>query len=131
MSLVQLSTSCIAYNARVGAINGSRLLAGCTVGLVLLLARCPSDATTISSLDEVGRGRKCVVLVGRPRDVYNMTWNQLEQAGGFGVSEHWAKVSTDGGGMLLFVTEGVESTLGHSTAELSMFFTSLPLSPVY
>ncbi|GAA6002185.1 uncharacterized protein JCM10292_000797 [Rhodotorula paludigena] len=61
---------------------------------------------------EPGKGRKCVILSGRPREVYKMSWRDLELAGGVGSGEHefWAKVCVDG--IFLSVTQSAEKVLG-------------------
>ncbi|KPV75471.1 uncharacterized protein RHOBADRAFT_14207 [Rhodotorula graminis WP1] len=61
---------------------------------------------------EPGKGRKCVILTGRPREVYKMSWRDLELAGGVGSSAHefWAKVCVDG--IFLAATAGAEKVLG-------------------
>ncbi|GAA5942055.1 hypothetical protein JCM3775_007385, partial [Rhodotorula graminis] len=60
---------------------------------------------------EPGKGRKCVILTGRPREVYKMSWRDLELAGGVGSSAHefWAKVCVDG--IFLAATAGAEKVL--------------------
>ncbi|BGP39900.1 hypothetical protein JCM10450v2_003874 [Rhodotorula kratochvilovae] len=61
---------------------------------------------------EPGKGRKCVILSGRPREVYKMSWRDLELAGGVGASKHefWAKVCVDG--IFLTATQSAEKVLG-------------------
>ncbi|GAA5821518.1 hypothetical protein JCM3770_001059 [Rhodotorula araucariae] len=61
---------------------------------------------------EPGKGRKCVILSGRPREVYKMSWRDLELAGGVGTSAHefWAKVCVDG--IFLTATQSAEKVLG-------------------
>jgi len=59
---------------------------------------------------EQGKGRKCVILSGRPREVYKMSWQDLEKAGGMGDSEFWAKVCVDG--IFLTATRTAGNVLG-------------------
>lgn len=59
---------------------------------------------------EQGKGRKCVILSGRPREVYKMSWQDLERAGGMGESEFWAKVCVDG--IFLTATRGTDNVFG-------------------
>lgn len=61
---------------------------------------------------EQGKGRKCVILSGRPREVYKMSWQDLERAGGMGESEFWAKVCVDG--IFLTATRSASTVLGLS-----------------
>lgn len=70
---------------------------------------------------EQGKGRKCVILIGRPREVYNMSWSALGRMGGLGDSEYWnrqywSKLSTDG--MHLYTTGTVKDVLGFASEEL-------------
>ncbi|GAA5909930.1 uncharacterized protein JCM6883_003141 [Sporobolomyces salmoneus] len=59
---------------------------------------------------EQGKGRKCVILSGRPREVYKMSWQDLERAGGMGENEFWAKVCVDG--IFLTATRSAANVLG-------------------
>lgn len=63
-----------------------------------------------------GKGRKCVILVGRPRELFEMPKKNLALAGGFGDKEFWAKISL--GGTYLYATPSVEQVLGYSAGEL-------------
>ncbi|KAH8887046.1 hypothetical protein GQ53DRAFT_784640 [Thozetella sp. PMI_491] len=58
---------------------------------------------------EQGKGRKCVILVGRKRPIYNLSRAALEAHGGIGDSEIWTKLSTSG--MFLFVSSNIRSLL--------------------
>ncbi|KAK3690009.1 PAS domain-containing protein [Podospora appendiculata] len=58
---------------------------------------------------EQGKGRKCIILVGRKRPVFALRRTELEANGGIGDSEIWTKVSTSG--MFLFVSSNVRSLL--------------------
>ncbi|GAA5928415.1 uncharacterized protein JCM15063_003873 [Sporobolomyces koalae] len=60
---------------------------------------------------EQGKGRKCVILSGRPKEVYKMSWSDLERAGGMGESEFWAKVCVDG--IFLTATRSLTNVLGN------------------
>ncbi|RYP80218.1 hypothetical protein DL769_002576 [Monosporascus sp. CRB-8-3] len=58
---------------------------------------------------EQGKGRKCIILVGRKRPVFALSRRELEANGGIGDSELWTKLSTSG--MFLFVSANVRSLL--------------------
>ncbi|GAA5904428.1 hypothetical protein JCM5296_003195 [Sporobolomyces johnsonii] len=76
---------------------------------------------------EPGKGRKCVIAVGRARDVLKMHWNELRQSGGLGDTEFWTKVSDKG--MILNATLAVQSVLGFLPQEMvgcSLFDLALP-----
>lgn len=68
---------------------------------------------------EPGKGRKCVILVGRPTAVDQMSWGDLRQAGGVGDTEFWMKLS--GSGTILTSTQSVQHVLGISSQDLSTF----------
>ncbi|GAA6027278.1 hypothetical protein JCM8097_002551 [Rhodosporidiobolus ruineniae] len=62
---------------------------------------------------EPGKGRKCVILSGRPREVYRMSWRDLELEGGMTSrpqDEFWAKICLDG--IYLLATQSAEKVLG-------------------
>ena len=61
---------------------------------------------------EQGKGRKCIILVGRERPVYALTRPGLE----IGDSEVWAKISTSG--MILFVASNVRLLLDRTPEDL-------------
>lgn len=65
---------------------------------------------------EPGKGRKCVILVGRPREVYKMSWNELRRSGGLGDNEFWTKLSPEG--MVLSSTSSVQNVLGFMQADM-------------
>ncbi|KWU42761.1 hypothetical protein RHOSPDRAFT_20641 [Rhodotorula sp. JG-1b] len=65
---------------------------------------------------EPGKGRKCVIAIARPRDVMQMNWNELRQAGGLGDTEFFAKL--DLRGTILTATQGTASVLGYPSQEL-------------
>ncbi|ORY92570.1 hypothetical protein BCR35DRAFT_260139 [Leucosporidium creatinivorum] len=66
---------------------------------------------------EQGKGRKCVILVGRPREVYRMSWSDLERLGGFGTTEYWSKLTI--GGLYLYSTPSVEKVLGKTSEQMT------------
>ncbi|KIX01066.1 uncharacterized protein Z518_10132 [Rhinocladiella mackenziei CBS 650.93] len=45
---------------------------------------------------EQGKGKKCIILVGRERPVYALDRSELSYDGGLGESELWSKISTSG-----------------------------------
>ncbi|GAA5995247.1 hypothetical protein JCM11641_003828, partial [Rhodosporidiobolus odoratus] len=62
---------------------------------------------------EPGKGRKCVILTGRPCHVYHMSWRDLEVQGGMSgnaTDEFFAKVCVDG--IFLTATKAAEQVLG-------------------
>ncbi|BGO94041.1 hypothetical protein NBRC10512_003673 [Rhodotorula toruloides] len=69
---------------------------------------------------EPGKGRKCVILTGRPREVYKMSWRDLELAGGVGKGDYefWAKVCVDG--IFLAATSSAEKVLGVSNVTVDI-----------
>ncbi|KAM7197164.1 putative white collar 1 protein [Naviculisporaceae sp. PSN 640] len=69
-----------------------------------------------SLFSEQGKGRKCIILVGRHRPVFGLSRRDLELNGGIGDSEIWTKVSTSG--MFLFVSSSVRSLLDLQPSEL-------------
>lgn len=69
-----------------------------------------------SLFSEQGKGRKCIILVGRKRPVFSLRRRDLEANGGIGDSEIWAKVSTSG--MFLFVSSHVRSLLDLQPGDL-------------
>lgn len=58
---------------------------------------------------EQGKGRKCIILVGRKRPVFALSRRDVEANGGIGDGELWTKLSTSG--MFLFVSSNVRSLL--------------------
>ena len=65
---------------------------------------------------EQGKGRKCIIMVGRERPVYALARNDIISAGGFCESELWTKMSTSG--MFLFVASNVRSLLDRQPESL-------------
>ncbi|OMP86054.1 White collar 1 protein [Diplodia seriata] len=65
---------------------------------------------------EQGKGRKCIILVGRERPVYALSKHDIESNGGIGDNELWTKMSTSG--MFLFVSSHVRSLLDRQPDDL-------------
>lgn len=71
---------------------------------------------------EQSKSRKCVILVGRERPVYRLSWQDLRAAGGLGEKEYWSKITVNG--MFLYNTPSVKTVIGHEAHHLqgkSMF----------
>ena len=87
--------------------------AGNQVNLVFRIRRKESGYTWFEShgslFVEQGKGRKCIILVGRKRPVFALSRKTLEDNGGIGDSEFWTKLSTSG--LFLFVSSNVRSLL--------------------
>ncbi|KAL1899121.1 hypothetical protein Sste5346_003043 [Sporothrix stenoceras] len=62
-----------------------------------------------SLLVEQGKGRKCIVLIGRKRPAFALHRSDVDINGGIGDSEIWTKMSTSG--MILHVSSNVRSLL--------------------
>lgn len=84
-----------------------------SVNIVFRIRRKQSGYTWFEShgslFVEQGKGRKCIILVGRKRPVFALSRRELEANGGIGDSELWTKLSTSG--MFLFVSANVRSLL--------------------
>ncbi|KAF2641373.1 hypothetical protein P280DRAFT_311526 [Massarina eburnea CBS 473.64] len=65
---------------------------------------------------EQGKGRKCIILVGRERPVYTLSKTIVRASGGVGDNELWTKLSTSG--MFLFVSSNVRSLLDKQPEDL-------------
>lgn len=65
---------------------------------------------------EQGKGRKCIILVGRKRPVYTLSKGIIGASGGIGDNELWSKMSTSG--MFLFVSGNVRQLLDRQPDEL-------------
>jgi PAS domain S-box-containing protein len=93
---------------------------GASVNVVFRIRRKKSGYTWFESHGslcvEQGKGRKCIILVGRERPVYALARHDIETAGGIGESEIWTKLSTSG--MFLFVSSNVKSLLDRSPDDL-------------
>ncbi|KAL2072109.1 hypothetical protein VTL71DRAFT_11452 [Oculimacula yallundae] len=93
---------------------------GASVNVVFRIRRKKSGYTWFESHGslcvEQGKGRKCIILVGRERPVYALHRHDIEAAGGIGDSEIWTKLSTSG--MFLFVSSNVRTLLDRSSEDL-------------
>ncbi|KAL7892392.1 blue light photoreceptor BLR1 [Trichoderma sp. SZMC 28014] len=87
--------------------------AGTHVNIVFRIRRKLSGYTWFEShgslFVEQGRGRKCIILVGRKRPVFALSRRTLESNGGIGDSELWSKLSTSG--MFLSTSTNIRSLL--------------------
>jgi PAS domain S-box-containing protein len=87
--------------------------AGKLVNIVFRIRRKNSGYTWFEShgslFVEQGKGRKCIILVGRKRPVFALSRQSIEANGGIGDSELWTKLSTSG--MFLFVSSNIRSLL--------------------
>ncbi|OLN87710.1 White collar 1 protein 2 [Colletotrichum chlorophyti] len=87
--------------------------AGNSVNIVFRIRRKQSGYTWFEShgslFFEHGKGRKCIILVGRKRPVFALSRRDLEAHGGIGDSELWTKISVSG--MFLFVSSNIRSLL--------------------
>ncbi|KAK2628829.1 hypothetical protein QTJ16_001932 [Diplocarpon rosae] len=93
---------------------------GVAVNVVFRIRRKKSGYTWFESHGslcvEQGKGRKCIILVGRERPVYALHRHDIEAAGGIGESEIWTKLSTSG--MFLFVSSNVRTLLDRAPDDL-------------
>lgn len=93
---------------------------GTAVNVVFRIRRKHSGYTWFESHGslhlEQGKGRKCIIMVGRERPVYALARADIMSAGGFGESELWTKMSTSG--MFLFVSSNVRSLLDRQPEDL-------------
>ncbi|KAI9781026.1 MAG: blue light receptor [Peltula sp. TS41687] len=93
---------------------------GASVNVVFRIRRKHSGYTWFESHGslhtEQGKGRKCIILVGRERPVYALSRNDIISNGGIGESELWTKLSTSG--MFLFVSSNVKTLLDRLPEEL-------------
>ncbi|CAO2656172.1 Nn.00g049750.m01.CDS01 [Neocucurbitaria sp. VM-36] len=65
---------------------------------------------------EQGKGRKCIILVGRERPVYTLSKAIVRESGGVGDNELWTKMSTSG--MFLFVSSNIRQLLDKQPEDL-------------
>ncbi|EED14134.1 GATA transcription factor LreA [Talaromyces stipitatus ATCC 10500] len=65
---------------------------------------------------EPGKGRKCLILVGRERPVYALDRSSVLEAGGIGENDLWTKISISG--MFLFVSSNARALLDRTPAEM-------------
>jgi PAS domain S-box-containing protein len=93
---------------------------GATVNVVFRIRRKHSGYTWFESHGclhtEQGKGRKCIIMVGRERPVYAISRSQVTAGGGIGDSELWTKMSTSG--MFLFVSSNSRALLDRSPIDL-------------
>ena len=93
---------------------------GAPVNVVYRIRRKNSGYTWFESHGclhtEQGKGRKCIILVGRERPVYALNRNDLSTDGGISDSELWSKMSTSG--MFLYVSSSVRPMLDRSSEDL-------------
>lgn len=93
---------------------------GVSVNVVFRIRRKHSGYTWFESHGslhtEQGKGRKCIILVGRERPVYALARGDIVAAGGIGESELWTKLSTSG--MFLFVSSMVRILLDRQPDDL-------------
>lgn len=86
---------------------------GNPVNIVFRIRRKHSGYTWFEShgslFVEQGKGRKCIILVGRKRPVFALSRRNLEANGGIGDSELWTKLST--AGLFLYVSSNIRSLL--------------------
>ncbi|KAJ6788919.1 hypothetical protein PWT90_00130 [Aphanocladium album] len=86
---------------------------GDQVNIVFRIRRKQSGYTWFESHGslyvEQGKGRKCIILVGRKRPVFSISRRNIESNGGIGDSEMWTKLSTSG--TFLYVSSNVRSLL--------------------
>nr|DAZ85339.1 TPA_exp: white collar-1 [Monilinia laxa] len=93
---------------------------GTAVNVVFRIRRKNSGYTWFESHGslcvEQGKGRKCIVMVGRERPVYALARSKLNRSEGFGETELFSKLSTSG--MFLFVSSHVRSLLDRMPEDL-------------
>ena len=93
---------------------------GATVNVVFRIRRKHSGYTWFESHGslhtEQGKGKKCIILVGRERPVYALQRKNLRNLDEIGDSELWTKMSTSG--MFLFVSSHARSLLDRQPEEL-------------
>lgn len=65
---------------------------------------------------EQGKGRKCMIMVGRERPVYALDRNEIESDGSTGDSELWSKLSTSG--MFLYISTNARAMLDRLPDEM-------------
>lgn len=86
---------------------------GNPVNIVFRIRRKHSGYTWFEShgslFVEQGKGRKCIISIGRKRPVFALSRRELESKGGIGDGELWTKLSASG--MFLFVSANVRSLL--------------------
>ena len=90
------------------------------VNVVFRIRRKESGYTWFEShgslFAEPGKGRKCIILVGRKRPVFALCRRDLDANGGIGDTELWTKLSASG--MFLYVSSTIRSLLDLQADEL-------------
>src|SRR5271156_4371726 len=93
---------------------------GAAVNVVFRIRRKHSGYTWFESHGclhtEQGKGRKCIILVGRERPVYALNRHSITNDGAISDSELWTKMSTSG--MFLFVSTNVRYMLDRLPEDL-------------
>jgi PAS domain S-box-containing protein len=93
---------------------------GAAVSVVFRIRRKNSGYTWFechgSLHTEQGKGKKCMVLVGRERPIYALNRKVIDNAGGIGEGEMWTKMSTSG--MFLYVSPSAKAVLDRHPDEL-------------
>src|SRR5271155_1945116 len=93
---------------------------GAAVNVVFRIRRKHSGYTWFESHGclhtEQGKGRKCIILVGRERPVYALNRHSITNDGTISDSELWTKMSTSG--MFLFVSSNVRYMLDRLPEDL-------------
>ncbi|KAI9643528.1 hypothetical protein NHQ30_008147 [Ciborinia camelliae] len=93
---------------------------GSPVNVVFRIRRKNSGYTWFESHGslcvEQGKGRKCIIMVGRQRPVYALARSKLNRTTGLGETELFSKLSTSG--MFLFVSSHVRSLLDRMPEDL-------------
>ncbi|OKL63460.1 hypothetical protein UA08_02077 [Talaromyces atroroseus] len=94
--------------------------AGSPVSVVYRFRRKNSGYIWIESYGslhiEPGKGRKCLILVGRQRPVYALDRSGIVESGGIGENDLWTKMSLSG--MFLFVSSNARALLDRTPAEM-------------
>lgn len=93
---------------------------GASVNVVFRIRRKKSGYTWFESHGslcvEQGKGRKCIILVGRERPVYALQRREINATGGIGESEMWTKLSTSG--MFLYAPSNIRMLLDRDPKDL-------------
>lgn len=93
---------------------------GAAVNVVFRIRRKHSGYTWFESHGclhtEQGKGRKCIILVGRQRPVYALARSIIASEGGIGENELWTKMSTSG--MFLYVSSNARTLLDRMPDDL-------------
>jgi PAS domain S-box-containing protein len=93
---------------------------GAAVNVVFRIRRKHSGYTWFESHGclhtEQGKGRKCIILVGRQRPVFALARSEIASDGGIGENELWTKMSTSG--MFLYVSSNARTLLDRTPEDL-------------